>query len=333
MIKQLDEFRRILSTVMCKCIHKRIVLYGNGRSGQFIKWYAKYYHNITVDYEIALQESLLVHDSPVLAPHLFDFNYRDVDQCVIWLTEPIDDKLEKRLKDLGLKKDIDYFDFYERVYNGDYFSEEKEVDVFKKKKSGKRDIQFMEWLEWKFDCNLLTAIYGRDLNTKGNHYCITTQREIFPILDLCHFDIGANNAAFDYGCGKGGSIISFFDYGFTKVGGVEYEKNLHAVAKDNMEKLGLPAEIIRADAAEVTRELDAYNVFYFYDPFSEDTFAKCINNIIESLERKPRSVKLILFIPYGFEHVEKSGRFVLKAQTLTCTWLKVVNIYESIPVP
>ena len=125
-------------------------------------------------------------------------------------------------------------------------------------------------------------------------------------------------------------MLSFLDYGFSKVGGVEYDENLYSVAKENFRKLDLEAEIIRGDAAEVTDALDSYNLFYFYHPFYEDTYKKCIDNIVASINRKRRLVRLILFIPYGYKYVETCGHFKLVAQTMTSTWLKVVNIYESI---
>ena len=52
MLNQFVEFRRMLDEIMIQAFGKRIVLYGYGRSGQFIKWYADYYHSLKVDYFI-----------------------------------------------------------------------------------------------------------------------------------------------------------------------------------------------------------------------------------------------------------------------------------------
>ena len=50
MLQQLCEFREKLDSLMCRCINRRITLYGFGYTGRFIKWYAKYYHNIDIAY-------------------------------------------------------------------------------------------------------------------------------------------------------------------------------------------------------------------------------------------------------------------------------------------
>lgn len=52
MLKCLDAFRKILDDMMLEAMHKRIILYGYGYTGRFLKWYAQYYHSINVDYII-----------------------------------------------------------------------------------------------------------------------------------------------------------------------------------------------------------------------------------------------------------------------------------------
>lgn len=46
MLKCLDAFRKILDDMMLEAMHKRIILYGYGYTGRFLKWYAQYYHSI-----------------------------------------------------------------------------------------------------------------------------------------------------------------------------------------------------------------------------------------------------------------------------------------------
>ena len=48
-------------------------------------------------------------------------------------------------------------------------------------------VQFMEWLEYRYGCDLVTAVDSSNLSAEGTRsYKITTQKEIFPILDRCH---------------------------------------------------------------------------------------------------------------------------------------------------
>lgn len=49
MLEVLDDFREKLSNVMVSCMDKRIILYGYGYTGKFLRWYASYYHALEVD--------------------------------------------------------------------------------------------------------------------------------------------------------------------------------------------------------------------------------------------------------------------------------------------
>lgn len=120
----------------------------------------------------------------------------------------------------------------------------------------------------------MTRIPHELLEVSGEHgegYGCTTQKEIFTILDHCHCIPKEKDAIFDYGCGKGGALVSFLDYGFEKVGGIEFEPKIYSVLKENMDKLGLQhkAELLYGDAGELSEQLDKYNWFYFYNPFDE----------------------------------------------------------------
>lgn len=53
MLPHLTDFRKSLSNIMIKAIHSRVIIYGYGYTGQFLKWYANYYHGIEVDYVIS----------------------------------------------------------------------------------------------------------------------------------------------------------------------------------------------------------------------------------------------------------------------------------------
>ena len=54
MLELFDEFRNALDNAMLCAMHSRIVLYGYGYTGKFLKWYADYYHSIKVDYIVSL---------------------------------------------------------------------------------------------------------------------------------------------------------------------------------------------------------------------------------------------------------------------------------------
>ena len=342
MLKLFDKFREILDDIMLQAMHKRVVLYGYGYTGRFLRWYADYYHSIKVDYVVSMDMARgQAYDLEIFRKSLFDFHYKDVKDAIIWLAEPVDEETSTIMKNKGYIRNKTYFDFYDAIYGNDLYWQEQDVsiDIRKKGKSGKRDIQFLEWLEWKYGCNFLTAIEGDDLAVAGKHgtvYRVTTQKEIFPILDRCHCIPDTNDAIFDYGCGKGGAMLSFWDYGFQKVGGVEYQDDLYEIMLQNFKKLNLNSEVksrqiecIHGDAAKLGKELDEYNWFYYFDPFEGKLFWETVERISESLERNPRKVHIIDINPSCHKAIENTGKFHLTNQFTILTRQRVVNIYVT----
>lgn len=337
MLKILDGFRSTLDDIMVQAMHSRIVLYGYGYTGRFIKWYAEYYHSIKIDYIVSLDMRLgQAYDSEIFRKSLFDFHYKDVEDAVVWLAEPMDDEIDSFLKNKGYIKDKTFFDFYEAIYGNDLSWEPENTDVFKRRKSGRRDIQFLEWLEWKYQCNFVTAIDRENLPIAGEHgaaYRVTTQKEIFPILDRCHCIPTVKDAIFDYGCGKGGAMVSFLDYGFTRVGGVEYEPQLYDILMDNMSKLNLgenrDIECIQGNAAQIKEQLDKYNWFFFFNPFDDYIFGQCIDNMCESLKRCERKIHIISIAPNSCRCIEETGCFRLVNQFTIDSRQRVVDVFDN----
>lgn len=337
MLSIFNEFRKVLDDIMLRAMHSRVLLYGyESYTGRFVKWYAEYYHSINIDYLVSTDMSRgRAYDFEVFRPSVLDFGYKDVNEAIIWVVEPMTEELASWLKDKGYAKGKTYFDFYEAIYGEDIYGvNDKNADIFKKRKEGKRDIQFLEWLEWKCGCNFVTRIKHEFLEVAGEHgegYGCTTQKEIFPILDRCHCIPQEEDAIFDYGCGKGGALVSFLDYGFKRVGGVEYEPKIYDVLKENIERLGLgnKVELLYGDAGNLTEQLDGYNWFYFFLPFDNVIFEKCVKAICESYQRKERKIHIISISPYSHECVEKTGMFRLTNQFTIDMRQRVVDVFES----
>ena len=169
----------------------------------------------------------------------------------------------------------------------------------------------------------------------GAGYKTSSPKELFPILDRCHCIPSEKDGIFDYGCGKGGAMVSFLDYGFKYVGGVEYEPKIYEILVDNMEKLkleneGKVIECIQGNATEVNEPLDKYNWFLFYQPFDESIFTKCMEAIEKSLKRSWRKVHLISVNPNTHRCIEETGKFRLTNQFTISTRQRVVDIFENI---
>lgn len=156
----IDEFREILDEIMIKALHRRVILYGyESYTGRFLKWYAEYYHDIRIDYLVSTDMSRgRAYDQEIFRPSLLEFEYRDVKDAYVWLAEPLTNDTEKYLEKYGYIKNDTYFDFYTAIYGNDIIAKDDGKDIFHRKKVGRRDIQFLEWLEWKYDCNFVTRI-------------------------------------------------------------------------------------------------------------------------------------------------------------------------------
>lgn len=337
--RPLDGLRLQLDSIINKCIHKRVILYGYGRTGKFLKWYAEYFHNIKIDYVITIdgcgQDCHL--ENRIFPPDLLDFDYKDVKDGVLWLAEPLSDDLSLSLSNRGYRIGDNCFDFYGEVYADDVSWGKTSENAFDKRKEGKRNIQFLEWLEWKYNCNFVTAV-GKEVFTlareHGHRYSTSDELELFTLLDRCHVRPNLEDGIFDFGCGKGSALVLFLDYGFRKVGGVEYEPELYRVLKQNVKALYGECEeyvtILNKDASYVDEDLDHYNWFYFYDPFDRTICEKCYENICKSIRRKKRKVHVISRSQvYTWDVFEKNdGTFQLVNEFEINTYYRIVKVYE-----
>lgn len=336
MLKQLEEFRNLLDETMLKAMHKSVLLYGyESYTGRFIKWYAEYYHNIKIDWLVSTDMSRgRAYDTEIFRPSILEFDYQNVKDAFIWVVEPMTNDTKEYLEQLGYVNGVTYYDFYKIIYGNDIvFHNKEDVDVFNRRKEGKRDIQFLEWLEFKYDCNFVTRISKADYEVEQHNsgYGCTTQKEIFTILDRCHIVPGTKDAIFDYGCGKGAALVSFLDYGFTKAGGVEYEKRIYDVLINNIKALNLEnyMEVFCDDARNIKSELDNYSWFYFYLPFDNVIFQKCVENICESYRRSKRKIRIVNISPFSKDIIINSGVFRLSNQFTIDLRQRVVHVYET----
>ena len=327
MLKELQDFRKRLDAVMHQCMHKRVIIYGYGYSGRFVAWYAEYYHSIKPDYLITEEyTNAIPYEYPLFRKSLLDFDYRDVKDAVVWLCIAETDEIRERLISHGYIKGETYFDMNEAVYGKNYDKDVADTNV-----------QFMRYLEKEYRCDVIEPVQVRMYTNSidGMHPCVnTTQKEIFPILDKCHCHPHEGDAIFDFGCGKGTAMLSFLDYGFNKVGGVEYADNIYDVMISNFKKLGVDpcgenVDCIHGDATLVKKQLDKYNWFYLFDPFEEEVFEKVVDNICESIERCPRRVTIINILPWYYRKIMQTNKFVLTNQFDIMTRQRVVNVYVT----
>lgn len=97
----------------------------------------------------------------------------------------------------------------------------------------------------------------------------------------------------DYGCGKGYMLYLLNRYGnFASITGLEILPELCSIARLNIIKLDVKADIIEADAREYDK-IDQIDIFFLFNPFPEDAMKKVVKRISCSLERNMRKIYLI----------------------------------------
>lgn len=161
--------------------------------------------------------------------------------------------LEDKLENLGFQKGFNYFSMVEQVY-GDC----------------NHVLSSRHWIEYQGGVDISMGKDNR--NGECMEYTPTPWESLNKIIVL--IDIQENDALFDYGMGKGGVIVWLSLKGlFCKLAGVERDEELYSIACDNFKKLEIKnVKAICSDARQVTDELDAYNYFFFYNPFSGSVF-------------------------------------------------------------
>lgn len=115
----------------------------------------------------------------------------------------------------------------------------------------------------------------------------------------------------DMGCGKGRALCVAAHFGFKKVTGLDFSKNLCDAALENLRvtKLAVPNlifKVVNNDAYYFDIPSDADCIFFF-NPFDEFIMNKVVENIIISIQNNPRKIKIIYVNPLHKNIFLKAG--------------------------
>jgi SAM-dependent methyltransferase len=154
--------------------------------------------------------------------------------------------------------------------------------------------------------------------------------------------VGPDDVFVDFGSGKGRVVYLVARYyRFGRVVGVELSDHLTRVAERNLERARprLRCQDVRLVSCDATEfEIpDDMTVAYFYNPFTGETFRRVIDNIVASLDRRPRRLSLVYANPdVSFaapaaceRYVLETGRFTLVRSLSGLRSRGRVSVYES----
>jgi SAM-dependent methyltransferase len=130
---------------------------------------------------------------------------------------------------------------------------------------------------------------------------------------LARLRVGRDDVCLDYGSGLGRVLLVARRLPFRRVIGLEISPTLAGRARRNLEaQRGTircrDATVVEADATEWPVP-DDVTVVYMYCPFTGPVFTAAIERIFESLDRRPRRMRLVYNNPYEHNFLLGTGRF------------------------
>ena len=154
-------------------------------------------------------------------------------------------------------------------------------------------------------------LLGRGLDTSGYafapehdhpdrlHY-LPSAWHVLPRA-LRYLGVSDSDTFIDFGCGKGRVVHQAAKRPFRRVIGVEISPDLAEVARAGLEARRhqhrcQDVEIVVSDVAKY-RVPDDLTIGYFFRPFEGEAFDALLQDIIDSIDRHPRCVRLIYVFP------------------------------------
>jgi precorrin-6B methylase 2 len=131
-------------------------------------------------------------------------------------------------------------------------------------------------------------------------------------LILPESEVGPDDVFLDLGSGVGTVVYEAAQYPFKRVIGVELASQLTRVGQEVMDSQRhrlrcQDIDLVTADATEYEIPGDV-SVVYMADPFRGPTFERVIERLVESVNRNPRTVRLIYVIAHEKGKLESMER-------------------------
>lgn len=135
----------------------------------------------------------------------------------------------------------------------------------------------------------------------------------------------------DYGSGKGRAVFLAAGFPFKRVVGIEYCRELDAIARLNLQRYPEEAKVCK-HVELICRDAVMYDlppeplVLFFYNPFGRRVMEQVVNNVGESFRNYPRAIVIAYLSP---EHADLWDRLGVRKRTGPdyTTW--VARVEES----
>lgn len=182
-------------------------------------------------------------------------------------------------------------------------------------------------------------VYNNRYNDDYYRYEPTSYSGLICAFDELEHVMTKYDRLVDFGCGKG-RVLFYVNQRFQcEVCGIEVDEELYEIALDNrayynsqFRDTADKIEIINGKAEEYEIRPED-NFFYFFNPFEINIFEQVINHIIESVEKHPRRIFVMMYYPkeeYRLHMKHKRFRLyaIAKLPAYEMDWDEKVVIYE-----
>jgi SAM-dependent methyltransferase len=189
-------------------------------------------------------------------------------------------------------------------------------------------------------------VLDRGLDTSGDAYLPVhkTEGRVLYVPSAWHvlpralryIGVSEHDTFVDFGCGKGRVLHQAARWPFNRVIGVEVSPELAKVARAALAARShrhrcRSVEVVVSDVRQF-QVPDDLTIAYFFRPFGDETLEAVLGAIVESIDRKPRRVRLIYLTPMTSRStILATGRFRLVKQQSSALrrHADLVGIFES----
>lgn len=140
---------------------------------------------------------------------------------------------------------------------------------------------------------------------------------------LNKLEIKESDSIMDIGCGKGSVLNLLIKYPFKNICGIEVSDALHEICKKNMQRLNDKRVIIYNLDARNFEDYQNYNIYYMYNPCSEEI----LNPIIKKIANKAKSNTQIIYNNPKHEKILYENGFIHTA-TFDDEWQNGIKIFK-----
>lgn len=182
-------------------------------------------------------------------------------------------------------------------------------------------------------------VYNNRYNDDYYRYEPTSYSGLICSFDELEKEITSFDRLVDFGCGKG-RVLFYVNQRFRcEVCGIEVDEELYQQALDNRSYYNTrfrdsadKIELINGKAEEYEiRHEDT--IFYFFNPFEINIFSQVIDHIIDSVDKHPRRVLIMMYYPKeNYRDYLRKKQFrlhrIIKLPTYEMDWDEKVVVYE-----